>query len=1032
MYNNDILQGYGGVDGNFLGNILEECNSTNTNITMENILSPSPYIDMSDIINSFNKFNLKYLSLNIRSLNANIEKLKNTLNHLENNNCFIDIIAIQETWLNNINTHMKSLQIPGYELFLSHCRLTSHSGVAFYVKSDLKVVQIDTGQFNSFEHIGLRLEHSDKAITLFNIYRPPSIQNIDIFNNDMEQFLDKINMENSCIISGDFNVNLLEVQENKNTYEFLSHQFCHGFQPTVTLPTRIFGNKASLIDNIFQKVPNHISTKSAILISDISDHFPQLMGINMHSKLKENKHIYIRKSGPSQFEHFQLKLHEAQLDCKIDQSNEANPHTNYTIINEHLCRLSEECFPIKQVRFNRKTHFINPWMTSSLLNSINTKNKLFKLTKTTNHNSARYKDVVEQYKAFDLTLKKVLRFAKKEYFAQYFQQNKYNMIKTWKKIKELISNGNCSGCQNEFIHNNNIIKDPKQIAITFNNFFATVGQKYSDAIPKLTGTSFSDYLGPRTENCMDFQKLSVQQVCEIVKNLKNKDSCGHDGISVKLLKHIFPIIANTITTVLNQCLQANTFPDQLKIAKIAPIFKTGEKNKFENYRPISILPAVSKVFEKAMANQLVDHLKTNNILYRSQYAYRQNHNTELAAAEFIDKVVNDLDNKASPLAIYIDLSKAFDTINHTILLDKLEHYGIRNGALDLFRSYLHNRRQYVAYNNSTSNMVDISIGVPQGSILGPILFTIYMNDFVNSSSTFDFILYADDTTLYTDVKKVNEQSINVELQKIVKWLNVNKLSINAKKTKMMLFHISKKPKSPQVKLNGVVVEDVSHFKFLGIMIANNLSWTAHLMYLANKLAKATFILNKLKNFLPINILKILYFSLFHCHLNYGIIIWGHVLNDTDLISKRQKRVIRIISNSPYNAHTSAIFKHLNITKVADQYLCAKYTFLYKLDNNMLPGYFLENFKFIRNHDLHDHNTRNNLVRIPTVNNSKKLAKTYLRIELSILVNEGKGAILAKIRTHSLNGYKLYIKRSIIDSYHETCTLTNCYICNKNT
>ena len=282
----------------------------------------------------------------------------------------------------------------------------------------------------------------------------------------------------------------------------------------------------------------------------------------------------------------------------------------------------------------------------------------------------------------------------------------------------------------------------------------------------------------------------------MINALKSKNSCGHDGLSTILLKAIKHDICKPITLIINQSLYTGIFPNKLKLAKVIPIYKKGDNTKLENYRPISILPAISKIFERAIFDQLSEHLKNKNVLYSSQYGFRKHHSTELAVLELIDRITQELDNSHVSINIYLDLSKAFDTLDHNILLYKLNCYGIRGPALNLFKSYLSNRQQYVEFRNYRSPYAPISIGVPQGSILGPLLFIIYVNDITAASDIFNCTMYADDTTLSTSINCSENYNncdlINSELSKINEWLIVNKLSLNTSKTKYMLFHMPQK------------------------------------------------------------------------------------------------------------------------------------------------------------------------------------------------------------------------------------------------
>ena len=248
-----------------------------------------------------------------------------------------------------------------------------------------------------------------------------------------------------------------------------------------------------------------------------------------------------------------------------------------------------------------------------------------------------------------------------------------------------------------------------------------------------------------------FELITEETTMTILNNLKPKPSCGYDGISTKLLKTCKLEICKSVILIINQTLSTVIFPDSLKVAKVIPLYEKGDKALFDHYRPISILPSISKIFERIIFNQINDHFTSHNSYYDGQYGFREKHSTQLAALELIDRITHELDLGNTPINIYIDLSKAFDTLDHTILISKLQHYGIKGTALQLLLSYLSNRKQFVQYGDILSQKNHILMGVPQGSILGPLLFIIYINDMVHSSELFKFIHFADDTTLITNL-----------------------------------------------------------------------------------------------------------------------------------------------------------------------------------------------------------------------------------------------------------------------------------------
>ena len=309
----------------------------------------------------------------------------------------------------------------------------------------------------------------------------------------------------------------------------------------------------------------------------------------------------------------------------------------------------------------------------------------------------------------------------------------------------------------------------------------------------------------------NFAYTNPDNIEKIIRNLRPKSSAGSDNISTKLLKEIENVVSRPLSIIINQSLCTGIFPDKLKIAKVIPLYKKDDNKSFGNYRRISLLSSISKFFERVAFNQLYDYFST-----------------ELAALEFTDRISHEMDAKKIPFSIFLDLSKAFDTLDHNVLLSKLEYYGIRDTALNWFKRYLTKRTQYVDCNGIASSIREIETGVPQGSILGPLLFIIYMNDIHTVSDDLNFILYADDTTLSSPMCSftrgcngnidIVSTLINSELNKIADWLAVNKLSLNVQKTKFMIFHYRQRfiteNDIPCLMINNTQIERVTEFNFL--------------------------------------------------------------------------------------------------------------------------------------------------------------------------------------------------------------------------
>ena len=361
-----------------------------------------------------------------------------------------------------------------------------------------------------------------------------------------------------------------------------------------------------------------------------------------------------------------------------------------------------------------------------------------------------------------------------------------------------------------------------------------------------------------------------------------------------------------------------------------------------------------------MFNRIFTFLDKHNILCNEQYGFRPEHSTELALADAIDKLYNSLDKKRTCIGVFLDLSKAFDTIDHAILLNKLHYYGIRGTTLNWIDSYLSNRYQYTSYRNTQSNYERIQCGVPQGSILGPLLFILYVNDICHVSETAKIILFADDTNIFFESDSNNNSfhiEVSTELNKFHDWFAANKLSLNIDKTNYIAFNASRNFNwNNDITMGRDILKQVNTVKFLGVHIDHKLTWCDHISNICNKVARNAGILSKLKHYLPQRILKILYQTLVLPHITYCSIIWSGT-RDANLnpLFILQKKAIRQISNAAPRDHTSPLFKNLTLLKVNDIINVNIATFAYKSWNGLLP-YAFHNY-LISNSNLHHYNTR---------------------------------------------------------------------------
>jgi hypothetical protein len=613
-----------------------------------------------------------------------------------------------------------------------------------------------------------------------------------------------------------------------------------------------------------------------------------------------------------------------------------------------------------------------------------------------------------------------------------FIKYKNDAKKSWTLIKSILCGvKNKQNIVNMFIVDGNTISNESEIANKFNDFFSSIGSHQASKIPQVGQNSFAQYL-INPPNCVfNFRQTSPDDILKIISEFLPKTSCGHDNLSMKVLKRISYCLAYPISVIVNQSFHSGIFPDLMKCAKVIPLFKKEDASIFNNYRPISLLPALSKVFEKVVHKQLYDYFNQNKLFFNNQHGFRPLHSTESATLTFVDHILKLLDNDKFPISIFMDLSKAFDTLDHFTLLHKLSFYGINNVPLNWFKSYLSDRTQYVDYNGYQSQVKHLSVGVPQGSILGPLLFLIYVNDINNVSNFFHFLLYADDTTLtstlcynHSILSKESVDVINFELGKVFKWLCANRLSLNIEKTKYMTFALRKRNENVNLKLsiNGINLQSTDEFNFLGTIITYNLSWKSHTSYICRKLSKVIGILRRFRNMLPTKVLLSIYQSMFMPHLYYSVLVWGH---SPGRIFHLQKKAIRAVFKVKYNAHTDVLFKQNKLLKLDDIYKLSALKFYHKYVNDNLPNSFVGMFD--SSPIQHDYNTRERFrQQIPNKISTGKC----IRYLIPKLLSDTPSCITEKIITHSIEGFGSYIKTFLSNKYKDKCDKPNCYVCGR--
>ena len=418
-------------------------------------------------------------------------------------------------------------------------------------------------------------------------------------------------------------------------------------------------------------------------------------------------------------------------------------------------------------------------------------------------------------------------------------------------------------------------------------------------------------------------------------------------------------ISEVLTIIFNESLLQGIVPDVLKVSKVTPVDKGGEVTDPSNFRPISTLSALTQIFEKLVYKQLINYIEKHDILFQFQFGFRKGHSTAQAVSEIADNLREAIDNNLYTCGVFIDFSKAFDTVNHEILLKKLESYGIRGMPLKWFTSYLNNRQQYVAIGHTESLRQAMTCGIPQGSTLGLLLFLLYNNDLPNCSETLTFRIFADDTNLFASARDLKnlETLINSELGKVKVWCDVNKLSINFIKTNYMIIKSNRKASSSiEVKLQNIdgssyLLDRKDHIKYLGVMIDESLSWKYHISYTCSRISSNIGVISKLRHCLSIHQLKQLYYNLIYPYLSYAIIAWGSAYK-THLkrLQSKQNTVLRLMffatTSGPYTESALPFLNLLDVLTVNNVYRLHALKFTHLWHKGHLPSLFDNLFQYM--------------------------------------------------------------------------------------
>lgn len=834
---------------------------------------------------------LKLWYFNARSLSNKTEEFQHILNEIKSTSgCQIPIIAITEHWIDE-NTE-KHYQFENYSTIITARKNRKGGGSAIFVHHALQYETIYQHDDDENSITSILLKTACEKIVITCIYRPPdtNVAKHHQFLQFLQRHLDTMQNEKVYII-GDFNIN---VRENNNIVQnYLSTMQMYGLYicDTSTI-TRPISNTCldhlhtnEIHKQIILQYVQYDRLDHLMIFVEILDTVP--LAIHQTSILSktinhEKINQYLKSNG---------------LNCKI----------NYDDYIKTVNKLLYDNTQLKQKK--KRQNLKKPWIDEHLTKLIKHKNYWFVKYKSDILNDQLKTEL--HYWRNQVTYWR--RKKRKDYFGKRFEDSLNNSKQTWKCVNEVIYNGKKTTHQTTIYDSSDDFTSKIESLNNLNIYFAEIGEKLTSNFKK---TVF--YETPLNLNTpFKFKKVTTGELSSTIQSLNNTSATGYDNIPTSMIKANSEFLNYTIKELINTSLITGIVPKDLKISKIIPIYKSGNKKDTSNYRPISILPNLDKILSKIINSQLMDYLIKHDLIHIRQYGFRLKSDPPTALFDIVSCIQKHRDNNEIVILVFIDLKKAFDTVKRDILVNKLWHIGVRGTEYNWFKSYLTDRTQYMEIDGVRTNLQTVEEGVPQGGNLASTLFLVFINNLANLDLIATPYLYADDIALVYNGISIDrlQDDIQRDMNLIEKWMDINRLTLNTSKTKYMTI-TSKNNLKLNISYKNTLIEKVQTFKYLGVHFDNKLSWSTHLNFLIKKLSMIAGLFKKIGKVCPKRTLNSIYYALFNSHLIYGILVWSCAskskINKIKII---QNRAIRNLFNIKKRESTKQMYKTLNIFPV---------------------------------------------------------------------------------------------------------------------
>ena len=825
--------------------------------------------------------------------------------------------------------------IPGYRVAfcLSHSRHTG--GVAIYAKEAIKFnIRLNESVENNW-FLGISVERGMTVGNFGVVYHSPSSSNqrfLEILDNWWEFFLDfsKLN-----VIAGDFNIDWLD-RSNSNQLRQLADFF--NLRQTMFQHTRISRLSRTIIDHVFSNFDEvHSATEADCKISDHETIFISCENDQKRDD-KVNLKCWKRYSKQAMSRLVSRSLNSRPITGDLDEKASVLTNTLKECTNNLVF---EKCVEL---------HNSNSWYSSDLLRLKRKRDKEYK--KFCNNNDSEYWD---RYTTARNIYSRALKKARCEYIHRKIDHHQNNSKELWRFLKKLMKSKDKSAQSITFDGSEE--QSARVISEKFNSYFVDSVRMINQSIDLVSEPR--EIIQPVSDNCRfhGFHQITFAELKDICFSLEK--SAGIDNVNAKVIQDCFHVIGRDLLDLVNESLQTGHVPKVWKESLVIPIPKINGTDKAEEFRPINMLHTLEKILEIVVKGQLMHYLNCNNLLIPEQSGYREGHSCESALNLVLAKWKEKIEAKETIFAVFLDLKRAFETISRPLLLQTLKRFGIVGTAYKWFESYLYERTQKTRFDNFDSDSIANTLGVPQGSVLGPILFIIYINDLKRVLRFCDINLFADDTVLFIAAKNPDEAvaHLNEDLHYLANWLKFKQLKLNVSKTKYLIISSANFRSPVNIEIDGETIERVNELKYLGVIIDDKLTFKSHIDNVIKKMAKKYGILCRLKNELTVGSKIQLYKSIISPHIDFCPSIL-FLANSTQMLrlQRLQNRVMRLILKCNRYTSSSFMLDALQWLSVKQRVCFLTMVFLYKILNGMLPRYLCDRIE--RGSSLHRYNTRN--------------------------------------------------------------------------